>query len=120
MLCNSGYNTHKTENHHEPNKKKAIALAAAVTSLSASLGVATGASKNEAAGGTGTAQSSWETHEIKGGSANSMKQSDHIKLNNSTNSTQSKLSTQSKTSTHIKISNQQKQSNAIKLESKEK
>jgi hypothetical protein len=85
--------------------KKALALAAAVTSLGASLGVAQSAEN-------------WETHEIKAGSANSIKHSDYMKLDNSANTTQNKLSNQQKTPIILqggKSSSQSKTANTIKL-----
>ncbi len=99
--------------------KKALALAAAVTSLSASLGVAQSAEN-------------WETHEIKGGGSGIVGPSDShaIKWNETKgNSTQGKLSNQHKIVIEgkgsnsvkvdtIKSSSQIKGANAIKWEYK--
>ena len=106
---------------HIMNKrtKKALALAAAVSSLSASLGVA-------------QAGDDWETHAIKGGNSGIVGPSDShaIKWNETKgNSTQGKLSNQHKIIIEgkgsnsvkvdtIKSSSQSKGANAIKWEYK--
>lgn len=89
--------------------KKALALAAAVTSLSASLGVAQSAEN-------------WETHEIKGGNSGIVGPTDSHTIKWSDpkgSSTQAKLSNQHKTEIILqggKSSSQVKTANTIKWE----